>query len=164
MLVLSLESAREEKSLALVENGLLVAETFFAGDLRECFWPLLDSFLDENNRRIRDCELFAVNRGPGSWTGLRFGLAVVKGWASAFGGRVFALSDEEIEKLSFPSSVRVLTAAGRLALAARPERAVSAAEVLPVYGHLPRFRKLGEKISVSESEKDCATENGKKSR
>ncbi len=41
---------------------------------------------------LRDIDLFAVANGPGSFTGIRVGLAAVKAWAIAFGRPVMAIS------------------------------------------------------------------------
>jgi tRNA threonylcarbamoyladenosine biosynthesis protein TsaB len=41
---------------------------------------------------FRDVELYAVANGPGSFTGIRVGLAAALGWAKAFGGAVRGVS------------------------------------------------------------------------
>jgi tRNA threonylcarbamoyladenosine biosynthesis protein TsaB len=41
---------------------------------------------------LRDIELFAVANGPGSFTGIRTGLAATQGWATALGTPVHAVS------------------------------------------------------------------------
>jgi len=41
---------------------------------------------------LRDIELFAVANGPGSFTGIRVGLAAAQGWAKAFGRPVRGVS------------------------------------------------------------------------
>jgi len=42
--------------------------------------------------RLRDIELFAVANGPGSFTGIRVGLAAAQAWAKAFGRPVRGIS------------------------------------------------------------------------
>jgi tRNA threonylcarbamoyladenosine biosynthesis protein TsaB len=47
--------------------------------------PLILDLLEESTRSIQDIDLISVNRGPGSFTGLRIGLAVAKGLGQAIG-------------------------------------------------------------------------------
>ena len=45
--------------------------------------PFIDKLLDEANISINDVDVFAINIGPGSFTGIRIGVALVKGICSA---------------------------------------------------------------------------------
>jgi tRNA threonylcarbamoyladenosine biosynthesis protein TsaB len=56
----------------LVNQGLTHSETLM---------PLIDEILKKNHLSIDDIDAFAVNNGPGSFTGVRIGVAVVKGLA-----------------------------------------------------------------------------------
>ena len=47
----------------------------------ESFFPLLEKFLDENNCTKDEIDCFAVVNGPGSFTGIRIGLSVIKMFA-----------------------------------------------------------------------------------
>ncbi|MCX5641667.1 MAG: tRNA threonylcarbamoyladenosine biosynthesis protein TsaB [Candidatus Omnitrophica bacterium] len=91
MKTLAIDTTGEDKSVALACDGKLLAEVSFRGDLFLEFWPHLEDFLSANQVKIKEIDCFAVNTGPGSWTGLRFGSAVVKGWAVATGRNVFGL-------------------------------------------------------------------------
>ena len=46
--------------------------------------PMVESALKVCDIDIKDIDLFAVTEGPGSFTGLRIGMALVKGMATAF--------------------------------------------------------------------------------
>ena len=81
----SLAILREERVMALV--GAAVEETYSSRLFRH-----LRFLLAENNLRMEDFGLFSVASGPGSFTGLRVGLAAVKGWAEAFGKPVAGVS------------------------------------------------------------------------
>ncbi len=52
----------------------------------------LMQLLDEVGVRVQDIDLFAVAAGPGSFTGLRVGIATVQGLAMAYGRAVVAVS------------------------------------------------------------------------
>ncbi len=46
--------------------------------------PMIKEMLDNLNLRIEDIDLFGVATGPGSFTGLRIGIATVKSFAHVF--------------------------------------------------------------------------------
>ena len=50
----------------------------------ETFFPLLDAFLKENKVELNQIDVFAVCNGPGSFTGIRIGLSVIKMFAYVF--------------------------------------------------------------------------------
>lgn len=54
-----------------------------AGSHARTLLPLIDAVLRDAGRRLADLDLLAVSIGPGSFTGLRIGLAVAKGLALA---------------------------------------------------------------------------------
>ena len=81
-----METATRLLGLALFENGKLRAEIArdVAGRHAECLLPELEKLLGYLEWQPADLEGIAVSIGPGSFTGLRVGLATVKGLA--FGG------------------------------------------------------------------------------
>lgn len=136
MRVLAIDTTGEEKSFALAYNGQLLAEVSFCGDLFSEFWPHLESFLNTNRIKIKEIDCFAVNTGPGSWTGLRFGSAVVKGLAAATGRKVFGLPAAEL------SNRALLEHTSAAALACRCNGGVNPENLKLVYGRLLTFKKL----------------------
>jgi tRNA threonylcarbamoyl adenosine modification protein YeaZ len=48
-------------------------------------FELVDRALGQARLTFRDIELYAVSKGPGSFTGIRIGLAAAQAWAKAFG-------------------------------------------------------------------------------
>ena len=138
MRVLAIDTTGEEKSVALACAGQLLAEVSFRGDLFLEFWPHLENFLSANRIKIKEIDCFAVNTGPGSWTGLRFGIAVVKGLAAATGRKVFGLPAAELSNLALPE--KTLAAV----LACRCNGGVNPEDLKLVYGRLLKFRKIGE--------------------
>ena len=88
MLMLALDTTTRRGSAALVRDERLV--DCEVGDARlthgERLHGDLIRLLDRNGVRLADIELFAVAAGPGSFTGLRIGIAAMQGLALA-GGR-----------------------------------------------------------------------------
>jgi tRNA threonylcarbamoyladenosine biosynthesis protein TsaB len=101
MKTLGIETASDICSVALLEDGLLVAERSMAGRQihSEHLLPMIDLLLSENGQTAADLDLIAVSIGPGSFTGLRIGLSTAKGLAYAASKPVAAVST--LEALAF---------------------------------------------------------------
>ena len=86
MIVLGLDSTGKTASAALVQDGVLIYENYLAAGLThsERLLTLCDDALRAAGLQVKDVDLFAVTHGPGSFTGLRIGLAAVKGMAMPF--------------------------------------------------------------------------------
>ncbi len=69
----------------------------------------LEFLLGELSLRLEDFDVFAVAAGPGSFTGLRVGLAAVKGWAEVYGKPIAAVS--ALEAVAMQSRSRAATVA-----------------------------------------------------
>jgi tRNA threonylcarbamoyl adenosine modification protein YeaZ len=55
-------------------------------------FQMIDSIMARASLNVRDVELFAVATGPGSFTGIRVGVAAVQAWAQAFARPVAGVS------------------------------------------------------------------------
>lgn len=82
-LLLALETATPIVSAALLRGEEVVAETVAAGGLTaaESVLPSVDSVLRLAGAQVSELDAFALSIGPGSFTGLRVGLATIKGLA-----------------------------------------------------------------------------------
>ena len=58
--------------------------------------PLIDSTLKEVKLTINDIDTYAVINGPGSFTGLRIGLATLKAFAMITQAKIFSLSSTKL--------------------------------------------------------------------
>jgi len=85
MKILGIDTASGCLSAALVEDGRLTCLTARDDGLKHSvnLMPMLVSALESHDLRPGDIDLFAVTNGPGSFTGLRIGVAAVKGMAFA---------------------------------------------------------------------------------
>ncbi|MDR0883784.1 MAG: tRNA (adenosine(37)-N6)-threonylcarbamoyltransferase complex dimerization subunit type 1 TsaB [Oscillospiraceae bacterium] len=83
MTILALECAAKAASAAILRDGQLVSECFAASGRThsETLLPLVDAALRAAALSVRDIDIFAVTAGPGSFTGVRIGIAAVKGLA-----------------------------------------------------------------------------------
>lgn len=83
--ILAADTSAKTATVALFENEVLIAEYTQNIGLThsEGFLPLVETMLQTTNRDISDIDCFAVTNGPGSFTGLRIGVATVKGLAHA---------------------------------------------------------------------------------
>jgi tRNA threonylcarbamoyladenosine biosynthesis protein TsaB len=82
-LLLALETATRVTSVALLLDEDLIAEEAGAADgaAAESLLPAVDAVLRKAGAGVAQLDAFAVSIGPGSFTGLRVGLATVKGLA-----------------------------------------------------------------------------------
>ena len=92
-LLLAIETATQTASLALWRDGGVVAErwTEAGRPTAESLLPATDALLADAGLALEAVAGFAVSAGPGSFTGLRIGLATVKGLAFGTGRRVAAV-------------------------------------------------------------------------
>ncbi|MGV3344395.1 tRNA (adenosine(37)-N6)-threonylcarbamoyltransferase complex dimerization subunit type 1 TsaB [Enterobacteriaceae bacterium LUAb1] len=82
MRILALDTATEACSVALVNGN--VTETVFEICPREHtqrILPLIEAVLSRQNVTLRQLDLLAFGRGPGSFTGVRIGTGIVQGLA-----------------------------------------------------------------------------------
>ena len=83
MNILAVDTAGKTLGVALLQDGRLKYECYLDGGMThsETLMPLVDHCLKLCGLTCADIGLFGVNAGPGSFTGLRIGLAAVKGLA-----------------------------------------------------------------------------------
>ncbi len=85
MLTLALESSAKAASAAVFEDGKMLSFTIQNAGLTHSrtLLPMAEGLIKGLDKSMTDIGLVAVSRGPGSFTGLRIGLAEAKGlcWA-----------------------------------------------------------------------------------
>jgi tRNA threonylcarbamoyladenosine biosynthesis protein TsaB len=94
MLVLALDTATRPGSCALARDGVVVRQDAGNGALSHAarLPGELMTLLDSTGVRLSDVDAFAVATGPGSFTGLRVGIATMQGLAFAASKPLFGIS------------------------------------------------------------------------
>lgn len=97
MLILGADTSLPIFSVALLRERTLLGSVSLEGrsSRNEKLLPAVDWLLTESGIDRHEIELFAVTRGPGSFTGVRIGLATIQGLALALGKPVCAMSTHE---------------------------------------------------------------------
>ena len=85
MKILAVDSSAKSASVAVAENGRLISECFVNNALTHSrtLMPMVDNALSQADMSFGDIDALCVNVGPGSFTGIRIGVAAVKGLAAA---------------------------------------------------------------------------------
>lgn len=83
MIVLALDTSTAWGRFSLVEDGVLLADQphNVTGSYADALLTILDGLLADAGRARADLDAVAVCKGPGSFTGLRIGIATAKGLA-----------------------------------------------------------------------------------
>lgn len=97
MKILSVDSSSVTASVAITENGRILAENFINNGLThsQTLMPMVEKTINESGISVKDIELFAITNGPGSFTGVRIGIASVKGMADALNKKCLPVSTLE---------------------------------------------------------------------
>lgn len=87
MRILAFDSTAVSASVAVTQDTKLVAESTANNGLThsEILLPMAEAILKSAKLEIDDIDLFACTAGPGSFTGVRIGVATVKGLAFGTG-------------------------------------------------------------------------------
>ena len=104
MKILAFDSSAVSASVALVEDGKLLAESFLNVGLTHSatLMPMTQQLLQASNCKLEDVDALAVSAGPGSFTGLRIAVSCVKGIAAALNKKCVAVSTLEAMAYNLP--------------------------------------------------------------
>ncbi len=83
MKILAIDTSATAASAALAEEDNIIGEFFISTKIThsQTLIPMIDSLLKNTQTDINDVDAIAVNAGPGSFTGVRIGVAAAKGLA-----------------------------------------------------------------------------------
>jgi tRNA threonylcarbamoyladenosine biosynthesis protein TsaB len=88
LLILAFETTAKAGSVALLEDGKLLAESYQNTGLThsQTLMVMAEDMLKQAGKTVADVTAVAVAEGPGSFTGVRIGVAAAKGFA--WGGEI----------------------------------------------------------------------------
>jgi tRNA threonylcarbamoyl adenosine modification protein YeaZ len=102
MLILAFDTTNEHGGAGIFRNSECVTsiaaanqapqDTANSSNYSVLLFQMVDRLLAESSLKLRDIELFAVANGPGSFTGIRVGVAAAQAWAQAFARPVLGAS------------------------------------------------------------------------
>ncbi len=104
MIVLSIDSSSKVATVALLNDDTLLGE-YVINDKREhsvLLMPMIENLLKDCELTINDIDGFVVSKGPGSFTGLRIGMATIKGLS--FGANKPYISLSSLDGLAYSLS------------------------------------------------------------
>ncbi len=95
MKILAIDTTGEHGSIAITEEELVLEEVaLLPGDgFAHVLFGEIENLLARRALTLADIEVFASASGPGTFTGVRVGLAAVKGLAEAMSRKVVAVSN-----------------------------------------------------------------------
>ncbi|MGL4484482.1 MAG: tRNA (adenosine(37)-N6)-threonylcarbamoyltransferase complex dimerization subunit type 1 TsaB, partial [Anaerovoracaceae bacterium] len=90
MKILAIETTGPLCSIALLKDDGILIEKKNDKKLKhlESLMPMIEELLREEGVKIGDLDYFAVSEGPGSFTGIRIGIATAKALAQATGKKI----------------------------------------------------------------------------
>lgn len=156
MILLALECSAVSASVALVEDDRLLAESFVNVRLThsQTLMPMVESLLRCACMTLEQVDGFAISSGPGSFTGVRIGVAAVKGMAQALGRPCVGVSTLEAMAWQAVGSLSIAPTAGTVlcpVMDARCAQVYNALFDLPQEGEAAPVRRCEDRaISIAE--------------
>ena len=85
MKILAIDTCSCSCSVSLHEDKKLISEIYLNNGFThsQTLAPIIENVLKYAGMKVKDIDLFGVTNGPGSFTGLRIGLSMIKGMAFA---------------------------------------------------------------------------------
>ena len=97
MKILAIDTTTKKATVALnVDNKIYLKEVDNEITHSEKLLPLLDSVLKDANLSLMDIDLYALTLGPGSFTGVRIGIATIKAIAKVTNKKIFGTTSLEL--------------------------------------------------------------------
>lgn len=102
MVILGVDSSATSCSCSVCEDGKILSEMYTNNGYTHSvsLLPLIKSALEMSGKELKDVDYIAVCDGPGSFTGIRIGIATVKGLCFTDGIKVIPVST--LECIAYP--------------------------------------------------------------
>ena len=107
MLILSFDTSLNSCSLTISKNRKVLSEKILFQNLgsSELIMPILQDQVKKAKIQFKDIDLIGISRGPGSFTGVRVGIAVAKGLALSLKKPIIGFSTLHI--LAYEASINI---------------------------------------------------------
>ncbi len=140
MKILAIETSGAVESVALLKDNKVICERVLDSEQRTSvtLLPAIAQLFEEQELKIDDLDALAVSIGPGSYTGVRVGIATAQGIAAATSLPVYGISS-----LDYGQTKKVAAQAvslGRAALSLSPDQAHLRGEGLQARHNSPGYR------------------------
>ena len=116
-MLLALDTSTSRAGIALYDGDVLAESVWYAGrDHGRLLMPAVEETVQRLGRRPADITAVAAARGPGSFTGLRVGLAVARGLSIGLGVPAYGIGSLDVLAAGLPPlgrPVRAVLSAGR---------------------------------------------------
>ena len=112
MKLLAVDTATEVCGVAIVEDGRVTADLSLNGGVTHTrsVMAAVEGLLRTTRLTVSDIDLYAVTRGPGSFTGLRIGISTIKGLAVASAKPMVGVSSLEVVAHQAPEGTPLVCA------------------------------------------------------
>lgn len=102
MKIFAVDSSAKAASAALTEDGRIIGESYTNVGFThsETLMPMVKCVFDSTKTKPEEIDYFAVTAGPGSFTGIRIGVAAIKGLAEPFKTKCIPVST--LEAIAYP--------------------------------------------------------------
>ena len=101
MKILSIDTSSKICGVAVLEDGNLLKEILQDNGLThsETLMPIIKNTLESLNLSLNDIDLIVCDKGPGSFTGIRIGVATTKAFSDSLG--IPAIGVSSLETLAY---------------------------------------------------------------
>ena len=91
---MKIETASNTCSVAILEDSEIIKELSICDENTHSqkLMPLIDNILNDTNLSLSDIDLFACDKGPGSFTGIRIGIATLKAFCDTLNKPIIGIS------------------------------------------------------------------------
>ena len=150
MKILAIESSGSSLSIAISENSNILTEYFYnAGKIHsDVLVPLAEKIIKDAKWELKDIDKFAVSCGPGSFTGIRVAMSVIKTLAQTLNKPIVSVDTLDIlqNQLSI-KNIKIVPAIDAL----RNEVYVKEKEkivIVPIETFVKKLKKYKDKIII----------------
>lgn len=110
MLLLGVDSSSQAATAAVVRDGEILCEYTLNQNKTQSvkMLPMIERMLSDVELTVNDIDVFACGIGPGSFTGVRIGVATVRGFAKTLEKGAIPVNALEILANNVPNEARVI--------------------------------------------------------